>query len=238
MNKYALAIAIVLCHFLSAHASIINGFLQEKLMLQKEIRSVAKSLNEDNDDKAVKKIERELKKLRKKYAIVFTKYTETEQFISAIEFIDPELYAQVSKVTNAEGTLTHVCVRYVDRTSQEFTELSKNHFVAFAYTSVSQSPTNKNVCASINGTNTISITVGKGTNDKILLAHEFGHVLYMVPNLSDYYDFLNRNKHKLNKFANGHSPYDPSYAFVESIENEFRNKYKDFVKNENNEASL
>ena len=34
----------------------------------------------------------------------------------------------------------------------------------------------------------------------------------------------------LNKFNHGHSPFDPSYAFVESTENDFRNKHDDYRK--------
>ncbi len=44
-------------------------------------------------------------------------YFDTEQLISEIRSIDPELFEKVSIVANSEGTLTHVYVRYVDRTS-------------------------------------------------------------------------------------------------------------------------
>ena len=229
MKKYDFIIAILLCHFLSGHASIVNGFLQEKFRLQREIKNAVELLKEDNTVKATKQIERKLKQLRKKYAIVLTKYAETEQLLSAIESIDPDLYEEVSKVTNADGTLTHVYVKYVDRNSEEFTDLTENHFKAFAYTCVSQSPTDKNVCTSCFGTNTINVTIGKGVNEKLKLAHEFGHVLYMVPNLSDYFEFLNKYNKNLKKFRSGHSPFDPSYSFVASTENNFRSKLNEYL---------
>ncbi len=234
MKKYAFIIAIILCHFLSVHASIINGFLQEKYLLQKEIKNTVEMLNEDNSDKTTKQIERKLRQLRKKYAEVMTKYLETEQLLSEFENRDPDLFDRVSKVTNSEGTLTHVYVRYVERTSEEFTDLTRKYFKAFAFTCVNQSPNNKNVCTSLFGTNTIDVTIGKGVNEKIKLAHEFGHVLYMVPNLSDYNNFLDKNIRKLNKCNHGHSPFDPSYAFVESIEKNFRIKYNDYLKSSKN----
>ena len=229
MKKYAFIIAILLCHILSVHASIVNGFLQEKSLLEREIKNVVELLNEDNMDKAIWQIEKKLKQLRKKYALVLKKYSETEQLLAEFEIIDPKLFERVSKITNSDGTLTHVYVRYVDRTSEEFTDFSRNHFKAFAYTSVGQSPTNKNVCTSLFGTNTINVTIGKGVNEKLKLGHEFGHVLYLVPNLSDYNDFYNNNKRKLKKYNHGHSPFDPSYTFVESIEKNFGNKYKEYL---------
>lgn len=238
MKKSALIIMIFLCHFLSVHASIINGFLQQRYLLEKEIRSQNQLLNEDNTDKTKRQINYKLKQLQKKYTIVEVKYTETEQFLNEFKNIAPELFAQVSEVTNAEGTLTHVLVRYVNRTSQEFIDLSKGHFVAFAYTGVSPLPSNKNICVSNGGTNTITVTVGKGNNAEVKLAHEFGHVLYMVPNLQDYFEFLHKFNKKLNKFSSGHSPYDPSYAFVESVENIFRTKYIEYKKRMKTTASL
>lgn len=229
MKKYALTFAILLCHFISVHAAIINGFSQKKSMLEIEIRNEVVLLSKDNTDKAIRQIEKKLKQLRKKYALVLKKYLETEQLLAEFENIDPTLFERVSKITNLDGTLTHVYVRYVDRTSEEFTDLSTNHFKAFAYTSVSQSPTNKNVCTSLFGTNTINVTIGKGVNEKLKLGHEFGHVLYLVQNLSDYNDFCNKNERKLKKYNHGHSPFDPSYTFVESIEKNFGNKYKAYL---------
>ena len=145
--------------------------------------------------------------------------------ILAIEFIDPELFAEVSKVTNAEGTLTHVYVRYVSRTSREFTQLADNHFVAKGYTSMRQSDNNKNVCCSRYGTNTISITIAYGCDEKIALCHEFAHVLYVVPNLSGYMEYWNSSNH----FNNGHNIADPSYFIQESVERSFLSRYDDYL---------
>lgn len=127
MKNYALTIAILLCHYISVHAAIINGFFQEKSMLEIEIRNGVEMLSKDNTDKAIRQIEKKLKQLRKKYAIVLTKYSQTKQLISVIEFIDPELYEQVSKVIIAEGTLTQVYVRYVNRSSKEFAHFTDTY---------------------------------------------------------------------------------------------------------------
>jgi hypothetical protein len=233
MNYYVLIIALFLCPFYTAHASIENGFLREKLILEKKIKHNKTLLLKENDTKTSRQIERNNKQLQKKYALVYKKFAQTQELLSSLEFIDPELYAQVSKVTNAEGTLTHVYVRYVSRVSEEYTSLANNHFKAAAYTSVRQSKDNENVCSSLNGTNTITITIGYGCDEKRALGHEFAHVLYVVPNLSTYTDYWNRS----NDFCSGHSISDPSYTFLEYIEHNFEIRYNEYLKNMKNKDS-
>ena len=226
MNYYILTFALFLCPFFTAHASVENGFLREKLILEKQIRNNKSLLNDETDTKTFRKIERNITQLQKKYETVNKKFTETQELLSSLEFIDPKLYAQVSSITNAEGTLTNVYVRYVSRTSKEYTSLASDHFKADAYTGVRQSADNENVCSSYYGTNTISITIGYGCDERLALGHEFAHVLYVVPNLNKYMDYWSRN----NDFCSGHSLSDPSYAFLESVEQNFKIRYNEYLK--------
>lgn len=97
-----------------------------------------------------------------------------------------------------------------------------------------QAENSKNVCASLYGTNTITITIGKGCDQKLALGHEFVHVLYVVPNLSNYSNFLYRT----NNFRQGHSLSSPSYTFLETVEDSFSTKYKEYLKNIKNKSSF
>lgn len=233
MKKYALAVVTFLCSTFAIQADIINGFSQEKQLLEKKIKKTVELLNNNSALKTQKKIEKQLKQLRKEHAIVSTKYTQTAQLLAEIEFIDPELFAQVANITNADGTLTHVYVRYVSRSSEEFTYYTNNHFIAKAYTSVRQSPDNPNVCMSLYGTNTITITIGIGCDEKLVIGHEFAHVLYIVPNLKEYSYFMKFKNKKVNTACHGHSPNDPSYAFLKSVEVRFALNYAEYnMKNE------
>jgi len=225
MKNYALAVMILLCSILTVNAAVINGFSQKKQQLKKEINRAVELLNAQSSEKTKKRIEKQLKRLQKEYDIVSTKYLQTAELISTFQLIDPELFAKVSKVTNAEGTLTHVYVRYVNRSSEEFTYFTRNHFPAKAYTSVNQSPDNQNVCTSFYGTNSITITIGIGCDEKLVLGHEFAHVLYIVPNLRKYTYFMKFRNKKVNTACHGHSPNDPSHAFLKSVEDSFASKY-------------
>ena len=161
MNHYVLTTVLFLCLIFTAQADIINGFSQKKQILKKEINKSVELLHNTTTEKSRRQIEKKLKRLRKEYEIVSAQYVQTAQLLAEIEFIDPELFAQVASLTNADATLTHVYVRYVSRSSEEFTYFTNNHFAAKAYTSVRQSPDNPNVCVSLYGTNTITITVIK-----------------------------------------------------------------------------
>jgi len=230
MKNYALAILILFCSSLSSQAEIVNGFLQEKQKLEKEIRITVDVLNSDPLQKTKKQLEKKLRQMRKRYEEVLVNYARTAELLTTFQFIDPQFYSEVSKVTNAEGTLTHVYVRYVDKSSDEFTYFSREHFNAKAYTSVSPSVNHPDICTSLYGTNTITVTIGIGCDELIALAHEFAHVLYIVPNLKEYAYFMKYRNNKINLTAqHGHSWNDTSSTFIKSIENSFTARYENYL---------
>jgi len=230
MKNYALAILILLCASLSLNAAIVNGFLQEKQKLEKEIRITVDVLNSDPLQKTKKQLEKKLRQMRKRYEEVSVNHARTAELLTIFQFIDPQFYSEVSKVTNAEGTLTHVYVRYVDKSSDEFTYFSREHFNAKAYTSVSPMVNHPNVCTSLYGTNTITVTIGIGCDEMLALAHEFAHVLYIVPNLKEYTYFMKYQNKTTNPLAqHGHSWNDSSAAFLKSIEDSFTARYENYL---------
>ncbi len=228
MKRYALTITLFLCPLLTVQADILNGFMQKKLILENKINYHETLLNQEKDPKNYKRITKDLKQMGRQYEAISQKYKETEKLLTTILIVDPELYTLVSNITNAEGTLTHVYVRYVSRTSKEFTYYTDEHFKAYAYTSVGQSKENKNVCTSHSGTNTITITIGYGVDARKALGHEFAHVLYIVPHLNEYINYWSRS----NDFCSGHSIDDPSFDFLEKIESDFFKKHHEYMKRE------
>jgi len=234
MKKYALATLSLFIVCFCLHADIINGFAQAKHKLEKKIRATEELLENPHMPKNTKRLSKKLRRLTRNFELVSIKYAQTESLLGRFESIDPELYGEVSNVSNAEGTMTHVYVRYVSKSSKEFAYLSNNHFPAQAYTSVSPTENNCNVCASFYGENTIAVTIGIGCNEILALAHEFAHVLYIVPNLKDYTYFMNYLNKKVNQTScHGHSLNDPSRGFMKSVLNKFALNYERYLsKNE------
>jgi len=230
MKNYVLAMLVLLCSCLSLHAAIINGLSQEKQKLEKEIHRTVDLLNDDPSKKTEKQLAKKLRQMRKRYVEVSENYARTAELLATFEFIDPELYSKVSKVTNAEGTLTHVYVRYVNKSSKEFTYFARKHFNAKAYTSVSPMANHPHVRTSLYGRNTITVTIGIGCNEILTLAHEFAHVLYIVPNLKEYAYFMKYRNSKINPtLQHGHSWNDSSSAFIKSIEHSFTARYENYM---------
>ena len=238
MDRYLLIVALYLCPFLTVNAEILNGFYQKKMLLENKINHCEDQLNQTSDTKRVKQLKKELKKMHKNYAIVSRKFSETEQLLSAVKEIDPELYKRVSEITNAEGTLTQVVVQYVSRVDDEYTIYVNSHYKADAYTSVRSNKDNSNICESRFGTNTITITIGYGCDARKALGHEFAHVLYIVPNLASYMEYWNRSE----DFCSGHHIDDPSFNFLEKIEGAFFQKHHEYMrrgeKNESDKPNL
>jgi len=233
MNRYVIAIAL-LCSFHSLQADILNGFHQQKLILERDIEILQEAILSLDDDRDIKTFEKQLKKLRKDYTIVNKKYSETEELINTISIVDPELFDKVSNVTNAEGTLTNVIVRFVSRVSEEFTYFTNKFYAAKAYTSVRQAKDSDHVCTSLSGTNTITVTIGYGCDELMALGHEFAHVMYIVPHLKEYMNFWNRG----NEFCDGHSKSDPSYFIINPILKNFRENYMLYMEWEKSKNAL
>lgn len=225
MNRLILLVVLA-CSILTAYAEVINGFKQKKLLLERDIHYLQESIQNGIDNNSSRKLKNQLKKLKKEYIIVNKKYSETEELIKTFAEVDSELFGLVSEVTNAEGTLTNIIVRYVSRVSKEFSYYTRKYYIANAYTSVGQAKIGEHICSSLYGANTVTITIGYGCNELLALGHEFAHVLYIVPHLKEYIDFWNRNQ----KFCDGHNESDPSYFIINSIEDHFKENYISYMK--------
>jgi hypothetical protein len=79
----------------------------------------------------------------------------------------------------------------------------------------------------------VSVTIWIVSKALWVLSHEFGHVLYQVPNLASYVDFHKDNYlsriHDVNRV--GHNPNDPSGKTATDFEVRFRKNYSAFIKN-------
>lgn len=224
MSNYVVII-VLLCFMHSIQGEVINGFYREKLILERDIYHLNLVIRDNADSKQTKSLLKRLKQLGKQYSIVLKKYSQTEELINTFALVDPELFSQVSNVRNANGILTNIVVQYVSRVSKEFTYFTRKFYVAEAYTSVGQSKHDENVCTSRYGTNTITITIGYGTNEIKALGHEFAHVMYMVPNLKEYMEFSKRHQ----EFINGHSESDPGYFKLQAYEDRFMENYMQYM---------
>jgi hypothetical protein len=211
-----------MCSHFFARAEIINGFSFKKKSLEDEIKSVVLGLNDPKSEANSKK--RKLNILRREYATISKNFEDTQQLIEDFKAIDPLLFKRVSDLRNANGIRTNVYIRHVKLTSKESKYLYDDYNSAEAFTCVRNDKNFRDICISPYGTNTITVIIGKNCNPLIALAHEFGHVLYIVPNLKKYSKILSSLKNKPwyhSGSGSNHNLLDPSHTFVMNIEKQF-----------------
>lgn len=106
-----------------------------------------------------------------------------------------------------------------------------------AFTNVEQDKTDKDAYSSEYGFNTVSVKVANVKRSSILLAHEFGHIRYLVPNLAMYVEtYINYYKKKMvDSNAMGHQPDDPSGRMARTYEGKFAVAYYAKMKKKDDE---
>lgn len=137
----------------------------------------------------------------------------TDEILSLFKQVDPDLYDWVDGIRDEKGRTVDVYVKIIYSPSSGVngkTNLSRwekdNYYSEY-------------------GVNTVSVTVKMNQKIMYTLAHEFGHVLYQVPNLSSYMEYYLKN-YKDHEREYGHKKGDPSGEMAELIEQQFANKYK------------
>jgi hypothetical protein len=234
MKNCKLIALAFLCHSLAGYGHVVNGFLPKKMELERKIDQLIK-LTQQGYDQDFKKLHAQIRNLEREYKRNLAAYQETENLILEVKEIDPALFDRVSEVTNAEGGITDVFVKYVGEGAEEVTDLLWDNNKAVAYTTAGKIKGKENICWSTFGMNTLSIVIVKGCDAPIALAHEFGHILYLVPNFNSYTNFF-KSLTDTNSFEMGHNPYDPSYQVIKAVENEFKDKYNSYSNRTVNKA--
>jgi len=114
----------------------------------------------------------------------------------------------------------------------KFVPEKEMRYGAAATTNLAYHENDKTVYKSSYGPYTVSVKVASVMKSLSLLAHEFGHVKYQVPNLSSYVEYHSAN-YQNNTFDSnyiGHNSNDLSGQNALEFENIFHNQYVNFIK--------
>lgn len=232
MKTYALLFILIASIFTNANAEIHNALQRELTILNAKKQALVNALNTTNEEKKIKAIQKKIKKIQKEIDNTKVRYEETNRILQQLKDIDPNLFETVSAVKNAEGDTTSVYVKIVDDISNGSINYSNNAHSIAGFTNIAHLNDNPNVSASEYGVNTISVIInGDRRNTVGTLAHEFGHVLYLVQNLKEYVKFYKEHYDSdvVRQFGFGHSPHDPGHNFVRHIEKTFKKNYQEYT---------
>ena len=102
-------------------------------------------------------------------------------------------------------------------------------------TNIAQAENDEDAYSSKYGFNTVSVSIVAIKQSLVLLAHEFGHIAYQVPNLKAYLKLYSKyyRDHEYESNEKGHDPNDPSGQNARAYANRFYQQYLNFLKTKN-----
>jgi hypothetical protein len=139
----------------------------------------------------------------RKHAQMIEHYELTQSLLRQFRAISPDMYAQIDHLEDKRGRETDIYVRFIPETDA-LVMLSGASFFQI-------SSGDRDASQSRFGKFTVAIDVWICDTSLNLLAHEFGHTRYIVPNLAEYRKYYNM-MYQTTRFSQhiGHSPSDAS----------------------------
>ena len=155
-------------------------------------------------------------------------YMLTEQILDSFKSISPDLYAEINGIVDHDHIPVDVYVQIVSAAGP----LNANKGI----TILSKHPTKKQGCISPFGAHTVSIKVCAMNIALKILAHEFGHVKFVVPNFAEYLEYcMKRYGQDDSKYlVFGHQASDMGSKTVFEYEKRFKEAYKLYLRDESN----
>ena len=217
MNTYSLFVTALVLTFNHASGKIRNGY-------EREIQNVTRSLNclheilRNNPDLSLQE-KRSVRAKIKSHMDYVAYYEITENLLNEFRSVAPEMYQQIETIKDRMGRTTDVYVKLIPKNDTKVK--------AAGTTGLAYAKGDYNAYHSEYGLGTVSIKIWIVTKALWVLAHEFGHVKYQVPNLRDYITYYRYNYSNLPYDANhiGHQTQDPSGKSALCFEKQFRRHY-------------
>jgi hypothetical protein len=110
-------------------------------------------------------------------------YEITEEAIRQLKMVSPRIFYLSDSLKDKQGRPTDIYIKLVHEERSRIPLAGANFLWQHAY--------DKDLSVSEFGAQTASIEVWIGSNALLLLSHELGHVIYIVPNLATYVAFYN-----------------------------------------------
>jgi len=222
MKTYCLFMTVFMLTWNCLFGEIKNGYGSEIKGIRESLKSLNTCLTEDPDlslfQKAV--IRDKIKKL-----VDYITYFElTEELLEQFRTIAPEMYNEIETIRDSVGHNVTVYVKFVPEK-----EMQRG---AAGTTNLAHLENDKNVYHSEYGPNTVSVKIASVNKSLLLLAHEFGHVNYQVPNLASYIEFYSMH-YQNDTFKSsyiGHNSNDPSGQKALEYESLFREQFLNLLK--------
>lgn len=212
----SLLLSFAICY--DIHSEIRNGYSNRVSVARQSLFELTRLLREKKLDHAQRVKQKENIELARR---IITYHELTDLILGQFNSIAPDLYAEVNNITDSRGRPVDVYIKIVPPESGGY------NFCGV--TALDQSKLDNDACSSEYGEQTVSVDVYASSTTLRVLAHELGHVVYLIPNLRTYFDFYRSHypREVINSFQNqsrliGHLPKDPCGESSLRFEKRFR----------------
>jgi len=225
MKNYALTCLFCILVLRSSFGAIKNGYEREIISARQSLSALYTLLS---SSKSLTTSQQLVLKIKIDQHVDFIgNYQLTAQLLEQFRLISPGLYNEIDSLEDKVGRPVDVYVKFVQANLLP-EPLS-------ALTRIEQPEGDENCSLSEYGINTVSISVSIEKKSLRLLAHEFGHVRYLVPNISEYLRYFISYSRSITPTSThfGHHPGDPSGLSAQAYETKFRGEYSKFIRSKN-----
>ena len=225
MKSYCLCFALLILLFHSSYAEIRNGYAIGINTARTSLEVYNSLLVHDHGWT----LQRKKAMLSKRMELVkYVAYHDlTESLLKQLKAIAPELYNEIDTIRDSNGKITDVYVKFIPEEDATVR--------AWGITGVANMPGDASTYLSEFGESSVSIKVCAVSQALLILAHELGHVKYIVPNLADYKEYYLLHYPTCSAQSNhvGHDVDDQSGKSAVVFEKRFRTSYFErYSKNE------
>lgn len=220
MKNILLLTALLFLIFPSIFAEIKNGYGKDIPVLRASLKALKDMLANKEHLSAPEK-----KQLRQKIAELthhLTYYEVTEVLLDRFRKISSQLYHDIDQLKDAKGRNVDVYVKFLPEDSP---------LPSYGMVSLAASPIDTAACISEYGTGSASVRIRTTNKAMLILAHEFGHLSHIVPNLRSYmayYKAIYRATSSIGEL--GHLHGDPSGVNAFRFEKQYRLDHVQYLK--------
>src|SRR5688572_26365888 len=220
MKNYLLVAALLVLILNNLFGEIKNGYEKDLVSARMTLQNLRKLL----DSPELTSSDRRKIKEKINGIVHFLVYHDmTDTLLNQFRQIAPALYNEMDTLKDSHGRIIDVYVKFIPK---EQAQLQAAGMATFK-----QGENDLNSCDSEYGKNSVSVKVWILHKALWVLAHEFGHVQYSIPNLKSYAEFYEK-KYQMG-FSDpilGHRHDDPSGKHALLFEDRFRGYYLRYVK--------
>jgi hypothetical protein len=224
MKVLCATVLFILVIFSESESKIINGYEHNIADVIRELRFLLNlqigeidHLDGTEEWSNLSKTQQEIVPAKIEKLIEHLNYYQlTQELIDEFRSICPDIYSEVNNIKNHDSVSTDVYIKV----------LPANHQIraVSGATMISRDVKNPHVCVSEYGRNSVSVLVCLNKIALKVLAHELGHVKFIVPNLNRYLNYCSKRYqyHEPNIVQFNHQASDMGSRTVIEYERRFK----------------